>query len=144
MQYWFLSGLLAVFVSTSATSNGTVESPLTEQELTFLCSLPSDFKAYAHVSTLPKDRGAFSAAAERRKGVELRKLPPLIACEEGQRKLRKGTEFLNGVGFTADGTLAVVSGGYVKGSLNGQGGECYFTRSAGLWSFLGCRGTWVS
>ena len=144
MQHWVLSTLLAGLGNSIAAFDGSIEAPLSEQELAFLCALPPHLKAYPHVSSMPKDLQAFSAAAERRKGVELRKLPPLIACQGAQRKLREGTEFLDGLGFSADGTLAVVSGGYLKGSLNGQGGECYFSRGGGAWSFLGCRATWTA
>lgn len=138
------SFLPAIFLGLAAQPSDSVEPPLTQEELAFLCSMPPDLKAYAHVSSMPKDRGALALAAQRKKNMQFRKLPPSITCSGIERKLREGTDFLDQLGFSADGTVAVVTGGYVKGPLYGQGGDCYFTRNDDQWSFLGCSQTWVS
>ena len=120
------------------------EPELRGEEVAFLCGLPTDFKAAPHVSNVPADRKAFAAAADRRKSIVWAPLPSAIDCDGKRRKLRDEPHFLDRLGFSPDGTLAAVSGGYVLGDLNGQGGECFFTRGDGRWSFLGCGGTWVS
>jgi hypothetical protein len=143
MPFAAMSILLIVAGSgPSAQAGEAIEAPLSAEETAFVCALPSDFKAYRH--GIPKDVAALGAAAERAKSVALRRLPPVIACEGGQRHLRSATESIDGLGFSPDRSLAVVTGGYQLAPLHGEGGRCYFIRTGDLWSFLGCGSTWVS
>jgi hypothetical protein len=144
MRSFVLPVLLTGLLSNSVAGAAPLEPPLDNHEIAFLCSLPGGLKAYPHVSNQPKDMEAFAAAAETRKGVTLRMLPQAISCQGKARTLTEGTEFLNQLGFSSDQSFAVVAGGHVRGPLNGQGGECYFTRKGEQWSFLGCMATWVS
>ena len=144
-----VTGVLGSALALLALSDTTaVDQPappqLSEAELGFLCALPREFKAYQHVTNLPTNADEFAAAAQRRRTIDVRTLPPAITCGGGQRVLSQRSEFINGLGFSPDGLLAMVSGGYQVGPLNGQGGECYFTLKEGRWSSLGCRATWVS
>lgn len=124
---------------------GASTSPgLGARELGLLCALPRDFRANPHIYNLPQDLDAFVAARTRRRELVWQRLPSAVSCGGELRALRSGSQFLDQLAFSPDGTLAALSGGFVLGPLNGQGGECYFTRTGGEWSLLGCRGTWVS
>ena len=50
---------------------------------------------------------------------------------------------LEQVRFSADGSFAVVSGGWIAAELLGSGGECYFRKGATGWAMVGCANTWA-
>ena len=143
MQFAAMFILLIVACSGSLAQAGEpIDAPLSAEETAFLCALSIDFRAYRH--GIPNDLAALQAAAVRGKSVALRGLPPVIACGGKQRRLTSATESIDGLGFSPDRSLAVVTGGYQLGPLHGEGGKCYFIRAGELWSLLGCESTWVS
>jgi hypothetical protein len=115
---------------------------LDSRDLEFLCSLPPGF-TYRTGTPLPN--GNMVDGFEWSRTVSARRTLPLeVSCPSGLLKLRGATDGLTQLGFSADGSLAVLSGGYAFDPLNGQGGDCFFTRSGRTWSLRGCAQMWVS
>lgn len=149
MQTSLVSALLLGF-GMSAPEQTSSQPALSHQELRFLCSLPDDFRPYGHAPPSPAVGEAFRKATERRSEIALRELPPAVTCPGGrQRMLRYGDDFISALGFTADGSIAIIEGGWVKARLPGQAGyglggygqsgDCFFARTEHGWSMLGCR-----
>ena len=81
-----------------------------------------------------------------RSRVSWKQLPETMRCDLADRRFRASDygDFIRRIGFSRDGHLVALEGGWQDAPEAGGGGECYFERVGTEWRRIDCFHTWDS
>ena len=145
MARWLLLPFVALVASCATAQSDRVRpGALTVRETEFLCAVVPEHRH--RLGGMRSDSLGLGARAAELQALRTREVPRHVKCPAGRLRLRQSdryVDFVDGVGLSADGSLAVLSGGWHVAPQAGGGGDCYFERIDGSWRLIGCKESWV-